>query len=102
MNVTQLTNSAIINTVRKAANKESTKEINKMFSLRNNETTRMDNVFKIETELTNKRRGKNILDIGKQTYNSQPPLLRSPFISKFSYKKQLKLWIKTTNKLIEH
>ena len=59
LNTKQFTDTAIINTVRNAANKESTQDINKMFSYRNNTTTRIENAYLIYTEPTTKRQSKN-------------------------------------------
>ena len=89
MNVQQLTNSATINLIRKAANNESSTGINSMFNYNSNNNIRPNMRNKIKTEPTTRRRTPNILERGTQLFNQLPNELRER-MSNHKFKSKLK------------
>ena len=102
LNVKQITDSAIVNFVRSAANNETSNMLNKGFRFRDNNTTRMENVFKIETHDTKNWTTKNFFDIGKNLFNNLPVNIRLQNGNKKCFKSEVKTWVKTINLLEEH
>ena len=86
----QLAVNATIQMVRQAAVNKSSKGINEMFAYRGARTTRRDNRYRIESENTYKRGKRNLLNRGKNQYNSLPPELRDMSLKTHSHKKLIK------------
>ena len=98
----QLAVNATIQMVRQAAVNKSSKGINEMFAYRGARTTRRDNRYRIESENTYKRGKRNLLNRGKNQYNSLPPELRDMSLKTHSHKKQMKKHMKTLYRLEKH
>ena len=101
-NTRQLIENATTSLVRKAITKSTTPGINKMFKLKDNNNTRSDNKHLVTTDSTKLRKGPNLLDRGRTSYNNLPEYLRNLSLSILGHKKQLKTYIKTIHHLPRH
>ena len=102
LNVEQMADNSTIQLARKAALNQTSAGINAMFNYRETKNARKENKNRIETISTKKRNNLNILDRGRNKHNRLPPELRDRATKPHKYKKMMKAFMKTQNKLQKH
>ena len=101
-NTKQLIQRANVQLVRKAAINTSSERINQMFKIQNTPNMRPGQQHKIKTNNTNHRKQHNILDAGRNSYNSLPLPIRDTTTKNHQFKKQTKTHISQLFLLPEH
>ena len=91
MNVQQMCNSATIMMVKQATKNMSSHGINKMFTKDPAIEKREHLRHRINTKSTMKRKGVNFLDTARTQFNNLPLTLRNDSLSKYGFKKELKV-----------
>ena len=101
LNVSQMTNQATTQIVYKALNKRSSMEINRMFTWKKTGSSRNKSSHQITTINTAKRKGPNLLDMGRELYNNLPLNLRNNKLKPSSFKRELKKYSLDNDQLLQ-